>query len=100
MQKPNFHIFVCNSFRMKGESQGVCHKNGAPNLLEHLSSEIIDRGLDAQISSCGCLQVCDRGPALVIYPQGHWYGDITEDRIDEILDALEEGSAVDEYLIA
>jgi (2Fe-2S) ferredoxin len=28
------------------------------------------------------------------------YGDVTEDKIEEIMDALEEGKAVDEYLIA
>lgn len=100
MQKPEYHIFVCNSFRMKGEPQGVCNKNGAPNLLEYLATEITDRGLDAQVSSCGCLQVCDRGPAMVIYPQGYWYGEMTEDKIDEVLDALEDGGAVDDYLIA
>ena len=100
MQKPTYHLFVCNSFRMKGEPQGVCFKNGAPSLLEYLSNEITERGLDAQISSCCCLQVCDRGPAMVVYPQGWWYGEVTEDRLDEILDALEDNQAVEEYLVA
>lgn len=100
MQKPTYHFFVCNSFRMKGEAQGVCHKGGAPSLLEYLANEITDRGLDAQVSSCGCLQVCDRGPAMVVYPQGWWYGDMSEDKLDEILDALEEDHVVEGYLIA
>ena len=47
----------------------------------------------------GCLKVCDRGPAMVIYPGGHWYGDVNEGKIDEILDALENGNAVDKYLL-
>ena len=100
MQKPTYHFFVCNSFRMKGEPQGVCNKNGAPSLMETLSTEIADRGLDAQISSCGCLQVCDRGPAMIVYPQGWWYGEIDEGKLDEILDALEDGETVEGYLIA
>ena len=37
---------------------------------------------------------------MVIYPQGYWYGEVTEDKIDEILDALEEGGAAEDYLIA
>lgn len=99
MKKPTYHIFVCNSFRLSGEPQGVCNKKGAPSLLQYLEEEIVDRGLDAMVSSTGCLKVCDRGPAMVIYPNNFWYGEVTEDVIDEILDALENGDTVEEYLI-
>lgn len=100
MQKPDYHFIVCNSFRMKGEPQGVCNKKGAPDLMEYLSNEILDRGLDALVTAAGCLKVCDRGPAMVVYPAGHWYGDLNEEKLDEILDALEDGEAMDDYLIA
>lgn len=101
MTKPKHHIFVCCSFRASGEPQGVCHKKGAAEFLPYLESELADRGLaDVQVSSTGCLKVCDRGPALVIYPENYWYGGIdSEDKLDEILDALEEGKAAEEYLI-
>jgi (2Fe-2S) ferredoxin len=91
---------VCNSFRLTGEPQGVCNKKGAPGLLQYLEEEISDRGLDAMVSSTGCLKVCDRGPAMVIYPQGWWYGQLDEEGIDEILDALEDGAAVESKLLA
>jgi (2Fe-2S) ferredoxin len=100
MQKPEYHILVCNSFRLTGEPQGVCNKKGAPGLLQYLEEEISDRGLDAMVSSTGCLKVCDRGPAMVIYPQGWWYGQLDEEGIDEILDALEDGAAVESKLLA
>lgn len=99
MQKPKYHIFICNSFRMSGESQGVCNKKGAPQFLQYIEEEILDRGLDAMVSGTGCLKVCDRGPAMVIYPMGWWYGDITEKKIDEILDALEDETPMEEYLL-
>lgn len=100
MQKPQFHIMVCNSFRLNGDPQGVCNKKGAPSLLQYLENEIIDRGLDAQVSSTGCLKVCDRGPAMVVYPQGVWYGKVDESALDKILDALENDEEVEEYKIA
>ncbi|MBN2711141.1 MAG: (2Fe-2S) ferredoxin domain-containing protein [Planctomycetes bacterium] len=101
MEKPDYHILVCNSFRVSGEAQGVCNKKGAAGFLPYLEEEIIDRGLSAQVTACGCLKVCDRGPAMVIYPQGYWYGDIdSEDKLDQILDALEEGEAVEDLLIS
>jgi len=99
MEKPDYHIFVCNSFRVSGEPQGICNKKGAIDLLAVLEEEILDRGLDALVSTTGCLKVCDRGPAMVIYPQNFWYGDVDEDKIEEILDALEDGGAVEEHLI-
>jgi (2Fe-2S) ferredoxin len=100
MQKPTYHFLVCNSFRLSGDPQGVCHKKGAPSLLQYLEDEIVDRGIDAQVSATGCLKVCDRGPAMVIYPQGTWYGNLDEGKLDEILDALEDGGEVEEYTIA
>ena len=101
MKKPSHHVFVCASFRMTGEPQGVCHKKGAGQLLQYLESELSDRGLgDVIVSTTGCLKVCDRGPALVIYPQNLWYGNVTVEAITEILDALEAGEPCAKYLIA
>jgi (2Fe-2S) ferredoxin len=62
--------------------------------------EILDRGLDAIVTSTGCLKVCDRGPAMVVYPQNYWYGNVTEEAIGDILDALEDGGPCEKYLIA
>jgi len=100
MEKPEHHILVCCSFRTSGQPQGVCNKQGSTSLLPYLEEEIADRGISAQVSSTGCLKVCDRGPALVVYPEGHWYGKVTgEDAIDAILDAIEAGGVAEEYLI-
>jgi (2Fe-2S) ferredoxin len=90
MKKPEFHIFVCNSFRLNGEPQGVCHKKGAVDLLGYLENEIIDRGLNALVSSTGCLKCCEHGPAMVVYPAGWWYDEVDTGKLDKILDALEE----------
>ncbi len=99
MHKPDYHIFVCNSFRVSGEPQGTCNKKGAAGLLQILEEEIGDRGLNAIVSSTGCLKACDHGPAMVIYPPGWWYGEVTEDKLDEILDALEDGKPAESLLI-
>lgn len=100
MKKPKYHIFICNSFRLTGEPQGTCNKKGAPELLQYIEGEIIDRGIDALVSSTGCLKQCEKGPVMVVYPNNYWYGEINEEVIDEILDALEEDKAAENYLIA
>jgi len=100
MQKPVYHILVCNSFRATGAPQGVCNKKGALPLLQYLQEGVSDRGIEGvTISLTNCLNVCDRGPVMVIYPQNYWYGQITEDRIDAILDALANGAPVTEFLL-
>ena len=101
MEKPARHIFVCGSFRASGDPQGICHKKGSAGLLNYLEGELTDRGMtDVFVSLTTCLKVCDRGPAMVIYPDNLWYGGIeSEDDIDEILDALEDGETVEEKLL-
>lgn len=99
MNKPEYHFLVCNSFRLTGEAQGVCNKKGAPSLLQHLEEEILDRGIDGMVSSTGCLKLCEKGPVMIVYPAGWWYGEVDEDKIDEILDALEDGNPVEDYLL-
>lgn len=92
MYKPKYHFFLCNSFRANGEPQGVCNKKGAVDLLQYLQGEIADRGIDAIVSTTSCLNVCEKGPILVVYPNALWYHEITEQKIDEILDGLESGT--------
>lgn len=91
MQIPNRHFFVCNSFRLQGDAQGFCNKKNAVSLLQYLNDEIISRGIDAMVSSTGCLKVCDRGPVLIVQPDNIWYGKMSEERIDAILDGIEYG---------
>ena len=101
MEKPKYHIFLCASFRAGGDPKGVCNKKGSLELLPYIENEILDRGLDAQITSTGCLKGCDHGPVMVVYPQSYWYGNVeSEEVIDEILDALEDNVAATQYLIS
>ena len=99
MQKPTTHIFVCGSFRANG-AQGVCHKKESATLLQYLSQEAADRGLDGvMVSSTGCLKLCDQGPVVIVYPEGAWYGKVNEAIADAILDAVEKGTVADEFLL-
>ena len=102
MKTPNHHIFVCGSFRASGGPQGVCNKKNSLQLLQYLEQELADRGLtDVVVSSTGCLKVCDRGPAMIIYPENWWYGGLeSESAIDDILDALETGTPAERYILA
>ena len=100
MKKPNYLILLCNSYRMIGEAKGTCLKRGSSDLIQYITEEAADRGIDAAVTKTACLNVCPQGPVIIIQPNNYWYGGIIdEDGIDEILDALEENKAVEEYLI-
>ena len=88
--KPEKHFFICNSYRVAGEAKGACNAREAGDLLAYLESEILDRGMDAQVSGCGCLKVCTEGPVMVVYPEAKWFGQVDEEKLDSILDAMED----------
>jgi (2Fe-2S) ferredoxin len=102
MNKPKQHIFVCAGFRMGGGgAQGACSKKGSVSLIGHLENELADRGIDTvAVSMTGCMKMCDKGPVMVVYPDGNWYGEVDEQKIDSLLDALESGGTFDEDKIA
>ncbi|HIK55206.1 MAG TPA: (2Fe-2S) ferredoxin domain-containing protein [Synechococcales cyanobacterium M55_K2018_004] len=100
MRKPNHHIFVCASFRLTGEAKGACQKKHSTDLMQYLTSELSDRGMDdVTVSTTGCLSLCDNGPVMLVYPDNYWYGNVNEEGIDRILDALEENQASEEDLL-
>jgi (2Fe-2S) ferredoxin len=99
MKKPDYHFLVCNSFRVTGIPQGTCNKKGAVDLLVYLENEIVDRGINAQISSTSCLKACEHGPVMVVYPAGWWYNEVDVSKLDIILDALEKGQPAAELLL-
>jgi (2Fe-2S) ferredoxin len=100
MNKPDYHILVCNSFRLNGEPQGICNKKGTMDLLGYLENEIIDRGLNALVSSTSWRKACQHGPAMGVYPAGWWYGEVDVARLDTILTALEHDQPAADLLIS
>lgn len=100
MKAPKYHFLVCSSSRLSGEPNGACNRRGVGNLLQYLQEQLDERGIDETlVTNTGCLKICAEGPVMVIYPGGHWYGKVSEEAIDEILDALEEGKPAEHLLL-
>ena len=100
MNKPEHHIFLCSSSRVSGEPKGVCSKKNSAELFQYLEEELADRGMNGiMVTNTGCFKLCDNGPIMVVYPQGSWYGEVNEEAIDNILDALEDGGEAEELLL-
>src|SRR5258708_1073285 len=95
------HVFCCTNRRPAGHPRGCCAEKGAEELRDHMKSKAKQLGLkDVRINSAACLDRCDLGPPMVIYPEGVWYTCPTKADIDEILEThLVKGGRVDLLLL-
>lgn len=96
MIKPKHHIFVCSSSRVNGEPKGFCHSKAAVEIIGNFLEEIRDRDLGAEVfvSNTGCFSLCEKGPIVVVYPDNVWYGAVTPDDVEEIMDEHIEGGKI------
>jgi (2Fe-2S) ferredoxin/predicted O-methyltransferase YrrM len=96
MEPYRFHLFVCT--QQKPEGVPSCPAHGSLAVLDALDGEIQARGLnhDAQLTTCGCMGLCDEGPVMVVYPEGVWYRGVQPSDVSEIVGThLRDGKPVD-----
>ncbi|PKU21774.1 (2Fe-2S) ferredoxin domain-containing protein [Telmatospirillum siberiense] len=80
------HAFLCTNRRPDGHPRGSCAGKGSESLRDYLKARAKELGLaDVRINSAGCLDRCELGPVMVIYPEGVWYGFRTSEDVEEIL---------------
>jgi len=85
MEPFRHHIFVCGQEKPEGVT--CCPANGSEGVLRALEREVASHGLDhdVQVTTCGCLGLCDDGPILIAYPEGVWYHKVREADVPEIV---------------
>jgi len=96
MEPFRFHLFVCT--QQKPEGIPCCPASGSFAVLGALDREIQARGLDndVQLTTCGCMGLCDEGPVMVVYPAGVWYRRVQASDVPEIIGThLRDGKPVD-----
>ncbi len=80
------HVFVCENERDPQSPKGCCAARGAREVrsrLKRLAHEADLRG-KVRINSAGCLDQCEHGVTLVVYPEAVWYGHVRPEDVDEI----------------
>ncbi len=90
------HVFCCTNRRVKGHRRGCCAEKDSVDLRNYLKQRVKEEGLvNVRINNSGCLDRCELGPTMVIYPEGVWYGYASRDDLDEILEShLKRGERV------
>ena len=95
------HVFCCTNRRPAGHPRGCCAEKNGEALRDHMKSRAKDLGLkNVRINNAGCLDRCELGPTLVIYPEGVWYTCATKADIDEVLEThLVKGGRVERLML-
>src|SRR5262245_12880550 len=96
------HLFVCCNQREPGHRRGCCNADGSGKLRELFKTEIAKCGLtpDVRANQSGCLDQCEYGPTVVIYPQAIWYGGVTAADVSRIVtETVVSGRVIQELVI-
>jgi (2Fe-2S) ferredoxin len=87
MAKFKHHIFICTNQRPPENSRGCCDPEGQAALQLLFKKELATRGLKSSVraNKAGCLDQCEHGPNVVIYPEGVWYGGVRPEDVVELI---------------
>ena len=80
------HIFVCTN--QKAEGKTCCGEARGMELVEKFRDAIKEAGLVGKVRAqrAGCLDACKHGPAVVVYPEGTYYGQVGPDDVKRIIE--------------
>ncbi len=82
------HVFFCTNKREQGAV--CCEDCNATALRSYAKARIKSLGINGKggvrINTAGCLDRCNEGPVIVVYPEAVWYSYIDQADIDEIIE--------------
>jgi (2Fe-2S) ferredoxin len=83
------HVFFCCNQREASDPRGCCNAKGASRVRDYAKRKVKELGLagpgKVRINQAGCLDRCEQGPVVVVYPEGVWYTYVDEEDVDEII---------------
>ena len=76
MPKFEKHLFICCNQREPGHPRGCCDPAGQAQLQFLFKQKLALRGFKKRVRAnmSGCLDQCEHGPTVVVYPDAVWYG--------------------------
>ena len=94
------YVFAGNVVALSGS----CNDKGATRVRDYAKQRIKELGLAGKgrirINQAGCLDRCEQGPVIVVYPEEVWYTYVDEQDVDEIIrEHLQNGRVVERLRI-
>lgn len=90
MSQPYYkhHVFFCINHRDDGRQ--CCANSGSQEVRDYAKQRL--KAIDmtgkgkVRVNNAGCLDRCEEGPVIVVYPEGVWYRYVDKQDVDEIID--------------
>ncbi|MFN8166029.1 MAG: (2Fe-2S) ferredoxin domain-containing protein [Bacteroidia bacterium] len=81
------HIFVCTNQR-GADQRKSCGEACGMELVQALKKQIKEKNpsFPVRAQRAGCMDMCEHGPTVVVYPDGVFYGGVTLQDIPEIVE--------------
>ena len=83
-----YHVFFCTNQREDGSA--CCQHHDALAMRDYAKQRSKDLGIAGpggiRINTAGCLDRCEDGPVIVVYPEGVWYSYVDQEDVDEIIE--------------
>lgn len=102
MEKLQKHILVCTSCRLNGVQAGSCITKHSDEIVSEFLEKLEEQELSEKVmvSNTGCFGICSKGPVVVIYPDNVWYGNVTIEDVEEIVEEhIVNGNVVERLVI-
>ena len=95
------HIFLCVGGTCCSKESGAQSWKALKDGLKERNLSLSNAPAACYRTKVECLRICMGGPILVVYPEGHWYGGMTADRISEFIERkILLGESIDEWIFA
>lgn len=96
------HIFFCLEENEATPGRTCCAEKGAGDLFTHMRMFAKQNGVTGiRVNRASCLDRCELGPIMVVYPEGIWYAVRTKEDVEEIVKShIMEGRRVERLLVA
>ena len=80
------HIFICTNQR-EDLSRKSCGEKCGMELVKAFKKSLKEKNLKGRMRAqrAGCLDACDFGPSVVVYPEGIYYGGVQLTDVEEIV---------------
>jgi len=87
MKRFEKHIFVCENKRPDDDPRGCCLNKGGTLVREKFKKRLKELGLNHEVraNAAGCMDACEYGVTVLVYPEQIWYGGVTVDDVEEII---------------
>ena len=83
------HVFFCTNQRDDGRQ--ACSQCGAAEARDYMKKRCKELGISGvgrvRINKAGCLDRCESGPVIVIYPEGTWYAGVRGEDVTELAES-------------